>query len=156
MTTAAEAAIELHVRRIVEAHGLDEPTARNAVAVHRRGERGEHHDVAHRAALEVYAALCGRSVESLLAAIRADVERRVAHLRPLFDALLRAMADAPQAGEAYRRAVAESQPRREVLGEVPVTEVVAARAPRRPPAARARPAWQSPFGPPARRSSRKG
>ncbi|MFM9637629.1 hypothetical protein [Streptomyces turgidiscabies] len=154
MTAAAEAAIELHVRRIVDGYGLDEPTAREAVAAHRRGERGEHHDVAHRAALEVYAALCGRSVEALLVAIRADVERRLAHLRPLFDALRRAATEAPQASEAYRRAAAEAQPRRDVLGAVPVTEVVAPHAPRRPPKARARPAWQSPYGP-ARRSRRR-
>jgi hypothetical protein len=138
MTTAAEAAIELHVRRLVDGYGLDEPAARDAVGAHRRGERGEHSDVAHRAALEVYAALCGRSVEALLVAIRADVERRLAHLRPLFDAL--------------RRAAAEAQPRRDVLAAVPVTEVVAPQVPRRPPKARTRPAWQSPYGPPARRS----
>jgi hypothetical protein len=131
MTTAAEAAIELHVQRLVDAHGLDEPTARDAVDVYRRGERGEHHELVHRAAFEVLAALQGQTVASLLAAVRSVTERCFAALRPILET--------------------STVGQREDFGLVPVVEVEQPVAPPARPARR-RPAWQSPYGPPARRS----
>jgi hypothetical protein len=131
MTTAAEAAIELHVQRLVDGHGLDEPTARGAVDAYRRGERGEHHDVVHRAALEVLATLQGRSVEALLAALRTVAERCFAALRPILETSTAGLREAP-------------------LDTVPVVDFEQPAAPRARPARR-RPAWQSPYGPPPRR-----
>jgi hypothetical protein len=133
MTTAAEAAIELHVQRLVGGHGLDEPTARGAVDAYRRGERDEHHDVVHRAALEVLAELQGRSVEALLEALRTVAERCFAALRPILET----------STAGHREA--------EPLGTVPVVDVEQPLAPRARPVRR-RPAWQSPYGPPPRRS----
>ncbi|MFE0533807.1 hypothetical protein ACFW20_07135 [Streptomyces nigra] len=131
MTTAAEAAIELHVQRLVDAHGLDEPTARSAVDAYRRGERGEHHELVHGAAFEVLAALQGQNLAALLAAVRAVAERCFAALRPIL------------------QTSTVGQP--EDFGLVPVIEVDQPAAPPARPDRR-RPAWQSPYGPPPRRS----
>jgi hypothetical protein len=131
MTTAAEAAIELHVQRLVDAHGLDEPTARDAVDVYRRGERGEHHELVHRAAFEVLAALQGQTVAALLAAVRSVTERCFAALRPILET--------------------STVGQREDFGLVPVVEVEQPVAPPARPA-RVAPRGSRPMAPPARRS----
>ncbi|MFI6465697.1 hypothetical protein [Streptomyces sp. NPDC050538] len=137
MTTPEEAAIELHLRRIVDGHGLDESTARAAAAAYRRGERGVHHDVAHHAALEVLGALLDRNAEAMLATIRAELRRRL-DMRP-------------PTRETFRRIAAGMRSPDDGPGPAPtvVVEPTLARQPRRPPGLRP---WQSPYGPQPRRS----
>lgn len=90
MTTPAEAAVELHVQRLMHGHGLDEAVARDAVAAYRNGDAdAPHHIAAHCAAVEVLAALHRQNAEVLLEAIRAEVRRRCEALRVLTETFRR-------------------------------------------------------------------
>ncbi|AZM53316.1 hypothetical protein DMA15_12565 [Streptomyces sp. WAC 01529] len=142
MTTSAEAAIELHVQRLMHGYGLDEAAARDAVAAYRVGDReAPHHFAAHRAALEVLADLQQQNVEVLIAALRRAAQHWADSVLP---ALL----------ATFRRAAAAAQQPGDAFELVPPRELPPPGRPR-PRRARDRPGWQSPYGPPARRSPRK-
>ncbi|WP_329151255.1 hypothetical protein OIU91_28465 [Streptomyces sp. NBC_01456] len=142
ITTAADAARELLVRRLVDEHELDEPTARDAVDRYRCGEDGPHHELVHRAGFEVYAELSGWDVDGLRVAVRESARRYVDRLRRI------TLAMAPVVREMQEHLAAAAAALRNV-------GVVGEDGTQRRPVMRDRPAWQSPYGPPARRSPRK-